>query len=113
MGRDKSLTDRHPRVVIKGQNYHYGREPEFGQYLIEHVEYAKEYFCFDWREDILAFLANLPESAAITCNRRVPHPDWDEVTPELLSVYMEQDEAYLRNLMASRKELAERFSKRI
>jgi hypothetical protein len=112
MGKDKSLTNQHPAILIEGTLYHYGREPEFGQYLVEDVSVAKNYSCFKHREDLLAYLVNLPESVDII-DRRALHPDWREVTPEQRGLYMEQDAAYLRKLMEGKKELKEWYSKQI
>ncbi len=81
MGIDKSLSDRYPSVIINGGKYHYGRETSYGQYLVENANYAKDYWCFDEKQDLQAFLINLPESADRNLRLRL-HPDWREVTPE-------------------------------
>lgn len=111
MGIDKSLTDDFPTVLINGTDYHYGREPVYGQYLVENTEYAKDYWCFDLKEDLLAFLVNLPESADPELIRR-RHPDWHEVTSEDRERYMEEHRKYLRTRMAEKQKagMAEWFN---
>lgn len=102
MGIDKSLHDDYPKVVINGTKYHFGRELKYGQYLVEHTRVAKDYWCFDRRDDMLAFLVNLPESA--DRNRRWKlYPDWQEVTPEQRHAYIEEDRARLRELMEEKR----------
>lgn len=103
MGRDKSLGDNHPSVIIGDTQYHYGREPEYGQYLVENANIAKDYWCFDTKKDLVAFLVNLPESA--DRNRRSTlHPDWHEVTHEQRLAYFAEDLARLRVLAAAKME---------
>ena len=102
MGIDKALTDDFPSVVINGVRYHYGRELAYGQYLVENAEYAKDYWCFDTREDLLAFLVNLPESADREWITR-RHPDWHEVTHEQRGVYMEERDAHFLKLMEEKQ----------
>lgn len=95
MGIDKSLSDQYPSVIINGRKYHYGREPEHGQYLVENASYAKDYWCFDEKQDLRAFLTNLPESADRGLRRRL-HPDWGDVTPEQRNAYFDQDKLLFR-----------------
>jgi antirestriction protein ArdC len=104
MGIDKSLCDDYPSIIINGTKYHFGRELTDSQYLVENAEYAKDYWCFDHKEDLLAFLVNLPDSA----NRnRVKElfPDWHEVSPEQRSAYIQENRARLRNLMQQKIEV--------
>jgi hypothetical protein len=98
MGIDKSLSDSYPSVIINGQKYHYGREPQYGQYLVENAHYAKDYWCFDEKEDLQAFLINLPESANNRGRITAAYPDWLEVTPEQRSAYLKADRAEQRVL---------------
>jgi hypothetical protein len=103
MGIDKSLTDDFPSVLINGVRYHYGRELTYGQYLVENAEYAKDYWCFAAKEDLLAFLVNLPESAdreAFLASR----PDWHEVSHEQRLAYMAERDAKLRTLMEEKQQ---------
>jgi hypothetical protein len=88
-------------VDINGVTYHYGRESEFGQYLVESAEYAKDYWCFDTRDDLLAFLVNLPESADRDWLVR-RHPDWSDVTHEERTAMLREHRAHLRSLMAEK-----------
>lgn len=101
MGIDRSLTDDFPSVVIHGRKYHYGREPTYGQHLVENAEYAKDYWCFDQKEDLLAFLTNLPESAARDWVQQ--HPDWHEVSHERRIAYIEERRSHLRKLMEEKQ----------
>lgn len=102
MGIDKSLTDDFPSVVINGTRYQYGRESVYGQYLVENAEYAKDYWCFDTKEYLLAFLVNLPESADRDWIMR-RYPDWHEVTPEQRDIYMKARDAHFRTLMEEKQ----------
>jgi len=102
MGIDKSLTDDFPSVVINDTRYHYGRENVHGQYLVENAEYAKDYWCFNKKKDLLAFLVNLPETADRDWIRR-RYPDWDDVTPEQRDVYMEERDAHFRKRMEEKQ----------
>jgi hypothetical protein len=97
MGIDKSLTDDFPTVSINGREYHYGRETEYGQYLVENAEYAKDHWCFDTREDLVAFLTNLPESADPDWFKR-RYPDWHEASEEQRDVYRKERDAHFRRL---------------
>ncbi len=96
MGIDKSLSDRYPSVIINGRKYHYGRDPEYGQYLVENARYAKDYWCFDEKEDLQAFLINLPESADHRRRISEAYPDWHQVTPEQRDAYLAEDRARQR-----------------
>lgn len=102
MGIDRTFTDDFPSVLIHGRRYHYGRETEYCQYLVENAEYAKDCWCFDRKEDLLAFLVNLPESADREWIMR-RHPDWHEVTNEQRGVYMEERDAHFRKLMEEKQ----------
>src|SRR5262245_33892884 len=101
MGIDKSLSDKYPSIIIKGSKYHYGREKQYGQYLVENANYAKDYWCFDEKEDLQAFLINLPESADRNLRLKL-HPDWRDVTPEQRDAYFEQDELLFRAMAAEK-----------
>jgi hypothetical protein len=101
MGIDKSLGDNHPSVIIDGTKYHYGREPVYGQYLVENANVAKDYWCFQTRKDLVAFLVNLPKSADPSFHVTL-HPDWQEVTHEQRLVYFAEDLARLRVLAAAK-----------
>jgi len=98
VGIDKSLSDRYPSVIINGQKYHYGREPKHGQYLVENASYAKDNWCFDEKEDLQAFLINLPDSANHRARIAAAYPDWHEVTHEQRGAYLEEDRANQRLL---------------
>lgn len=102
MGIDKSLTDDFPSVDINGVKYHYGRDTMYGQYLVENAEYAKDYWCFDKREDLVAFLVNLPESADRDLFRK-KYPHWQNVTHEERMAMMEEHRADLRKLMEEKQ----------
>jgi hypothetical protein len=95
MGIDKRLSDNYPSVIINRVRYHYGREPEFGQYLVENAFVAKDYLCFKTKEDLVAFLVNLPESAERHRLSKT-YPDWHKVTAEQRDAYIEDDRAKLR-----------------
>ncbi len=113
MGRDHSFTDDFPSITINGRRYRYGRENMYGQYLVENADpmCAKDYWCFDKREDLLAFLVNLPESAdheAFVAS----HPDWHEVSDEQRELFMQERDAKLRQLTEEKQEAgtAEHFN---
>jgi hypothetical protein len=95
MGIDKSLWDNFPSIIINNTKYHYGREPNYGQYLVENAQIAKDYWVFDEQQDLEAFLINLPESADRNLRLKL-HPDWREVTPEQREAYMEEDKLMFR-----------------
>jgi hypothetical protein len=101
MGIDKSLCDRYPSIIINGSRYHYGREEKYGEYLVEHESIAKDYWVFKEKEDLQAFLVNLPESADRNLRRKL-HPDWQDVTPEQRDAYFEQDKLLFRSMAAER-----------
>jgi hypothetical protein len=96
MGIDKSLSDDYPSVIVNGRKYHYGREPHHGQYLVENATYAKDYWCFDQKEDLQAFLINLPESADHRRRIGEAYPDWHEATPDQRTAYLTEDRARQR-----------------
>jgi hypothetical protein len=102
MGIDKSLNGDYPSIIIDGRRYHFGRELTYGEYLVENVINAKDYWCFKNKEDFLAFLVNLPESADRNRLKKL-HPDWHEVTPEQRSAYMEESRAELRARMEDKQ----------
>jgi hypothetical protein len=102
MGIDKSLHDDYPSVIIGGTRYHFGRELEYGQYLVENANYAKDYWCFKTKEDMLAFLVNLPESADRNRMKKL-YPDWHEVTHEQRDAYFEDSAARLRVAMEEKQ----------
>jgi hypothetical protein len=95
MGIDKSLWDNYPSIIINNTRYHYGRESQYGQYLVENAYIAKDYWVFDERQDLEAFLINLPESADRNLRLKM-HPDWRDVTPEQREAYMEEDKLKFR-----------------
>jgi hypothetical protein len=95
MGIDKSLWDNFPSIIINNTKYHYGREANYGQYLVENAQIAKDYWVFDEQQDLEAFLINLPESADRNLRLKL-HPDWREVTPEQREAYMEEDKLMFR-----------------
>lgn len=103
MGKDPSLSSHHPSIIIHGQKYHYGREPEYGQYLVENATYAKDYWVFDAREDLEAFLVNLPESANHKQRISAAYPDWDTVSHEQRDVYLAEDRANQRALAEAKR----------
>jgi hypothetical protein len=95
MGIDKSLWDPYPSVIINGSRYDYGRVKEYGNYLVEHESIAKDYWSFKEKEDLQAFLINLPESADRNLRLKL-HPDWRDVTSEQRDIYFEQDKLLFR-----------------
>jgi hypothetical protein len=99
MGRDPALTSRHPSVILNGNQYYYGRQPDprYDYYLFEHADYGKDYWWFKEKEDLVAFLVNLPESADRDRHLKL-HPDWRDVTHEQREAYGEEDRAALRAL---------------
>jgi hypothetical protein len=101
MGIDKSLSDDYPSVIINKTQYHYGRETNYGQYLVENAYIAKDYWVFDEKEDLQAFLINLPESADRNLRLKL-HPDWRDVTPEQRDAYMEEDKLKSRAMAAEK-----------
>jgi hypothetical protein len=100
MGIDKSLDDEYPSVLINGSRYHFGRHPgpEYDYFLVENAHIAKDYWWFEKKEDFVAFLVNLPESADRNRLKKL-YPDWSDVTHEQRGAYIEEDRAQLRNLM--------------
>src|SRR5262245_15753858 len=101
MGRDPALTQNHPSVIINGRQYHYGRDRTYGEYLVENAHYAKDCWAFKGKEDLQAFLINLPESADRNLRLKL-HPDWRDVTPEQRDAYFEQDKLLFRAMAAER-----------
>jgi hypothetical protein len=97
MGIDKSLSDRYPSVIMNGTKYQYGHNPnpEFNYYLVENAHVAKDYWWFREKEDLVAFLVMLPESADRGRRLRL-HPDWHDVTDERRTAYIEEDRLALR-----------------
>lgn len=63
MGVDPALHDGFPHVFIDGEKYYYGKDPEYGQYMVSHESYGKWYWCFKTRQQLVDFLENLPESS--------------------------------------------------
>src|SRR5262245_18623205 len=101
MGIDKSLWDAYPSIIINGSKYHYGKSPEYDEYLVEHASIAKDYWCFKGEEDLRAFLINLPESADRNLRGKL-HPDWRDVTAEQRDAYMEEDRLLFRAMAAEK-----------
>jgi hypothetical protein len=102
MGIDKSLSDRYPSVIINGSKYHYGRDKASGEYLVEHESIALDTpWAFKEKEDLQAFLINLPESAYPHLRFKL-HPDWRAVSSEQRDAYAEQDKALFRAMAAER-----------
>jgi hypothetical protein len=101
MGIDHSLTRKHPSVIINGSQYHYGRVPNYEEYLVENASIAKDYWCFKEQQDLEAFLINLPESADRNLRLKL-HPDWREVTPEQRDLYFEEDKLTFRAMAVER-----------
>jgi hypothetical protein len=98
MGIDKSLSDDYPSIIIDGQKYHYGWDSQDGVYLVENAEYAKDYRWWDEKEDLEAFLINLPESANHRDRLHAAYPDWHEATREQRDAYWKEDLANQRAL---------------
>jgi hypothetical protein len=94
MGRDFTLSDKHPSIIINGRKYHYGLDV-YRQYMVESAHYGKDYWYFKEKEDLQAFLINLPESADRDLRLKL-HPDWRDVTPEQRDAYFEQDKLLFR-----------------
>jgi hypothetical protein len=101
MGIDKSLWDRYPSVIINGSRYHYGQVKKHGEYLVAHERIAKDCWAFKEKEDLQAFLVNLPESVDRNLRFKL-HPDWRDVTPEQRTAYLEQDKLLFRKMAAER-----------
>jgi hypothetical protein len=95
MGIDKSLSDAYPSVIINGSKYHYGKSPESGEYLVEHESCPLDSLSYRERQDLEAFLVNLPESLDGNLRLRL-HPDWRAVSPEQREAYAEQDKLLFR-----------------
>jgi hypothetical protein len=100
MGRDFTLSGNHPSVIINGTKYHYDIDV-YRQYMVESAHYEKDYWYFQEREDLEAFLINLPESADRNLRLKL-HPDWRDVTPEQRDAYFEQDRRLFRAMAAER-----------
>ncbi len=100
MGRDFTLSNNHPSIIINETKYHYGIDT-YRQYMVESAHYEKDYWYFKEREDLEAFLINLPESADRNLRRKL-HPDWQDVTPEQRDAYFEQDKLLFRAMAAER-----------
>jgi hypothetical protein len=100
MGIDKSLSDNYPSVIFDGMQFHYGREPTYGRYLVEHVTNAEACWCFDHKDDLVAFLLNLPWSA-IRDRVQMAHPNWNHASAERRAQYIEEDRALLRERAAA------------
>ncbi len=104
MGVDRSLSDHYPSVLIHGIQYHYGRDSRDGSYLVENAREPNDYWCFQRKQDLIAFLANLPGSAAR--DRETRYPDWHQVSGGRRDAYIEEDLARLR-VLAKHKMLSE------
>ena len=102
MGRDHSFSNEFPSVEIEGEKFRYGREIEFGQYMLENAENAKDYWCFDRRDDLLAFLVNLPESVG-ELSIKARYPDWAEVSNEERLRRIHEQNDFLRQRMEEKK----------
>jgi hypothetical protein len=100
MGRDFTLSDNHPSVIINGSKYHYGID-HYQQYMVESAHYEKDYWTFKEKQDLEAFLINLPESADRNLRLKL-HPDWREVTPEQRDAYFEEDKLRFRAMAAEK-----------
>jgi hypothetical protein len=100
MGRDFTLSNNHPSILINGTKYHYGIDVH-QQYMVESAHYEKDYWYFKEKEDLEAFLINLPESADRDLRLKL-HADWREVTPEQRDAYLEQDKLLFRAMAAER-----------
>ena len=100
MGRDFTLSNKHPSIIINGTKYHYGIDV-YQQYMVESAHYEKDYWYFKEKEDLEAFLINLPESADRNLRLKL-HPDWRDVTPEQRDAYFEQDKMLFRQMAAER-----------
>lgn len=99
MGIDKSLSHRYPSVIINGTKYQYGHNPnpEYNYYLVENAHVAKDYWWFKEKQDLVAFLVTLPESADRDRLLKL-HPDWHDVAHERRVTYFEEDRVALRVL---------------
>jgi hypothetical protein len=96
MGRDPALTDKHPSVIMNGGQYYYGHhpDPQYDYYLLESAHNGKDYWWFPKKEDLVAFLVNLPES--VEADRRLKLlPEWHELSYEQ-SVFHHANRAALR-----------------
>lgn len=63
MGVDPQLGSDSPSVEIHGEKFYYGKDPEFGEFLVSHPTDGKRYWCFSTKAEMIDFLENLPESA--------------------------------------------------
>jgi hypothetical protein len=100
MGRDFTLSNNHPSIIINGTKYHYDIDVH-QQYMVQSAHYEKDYWYFKEREDLEAFLINLPESADRNLRLKL-HPDWRDVTPEQRDAYFEQDKLLFRAMAAEK-----------
>jgi hypothetical protein len=100
MGRDFTLSNNHPSIIINLTNYHYCIDV-YQQYMVESAHYEKDYWYFKEREDLEAFLINPPESADRNLRIKL-HPDWRDVTPEQRDAYFEQDKLLFRAMAAEK-----------
>jgi hypothetical protein len=99
VGRDPELTNEHPSVILNGKQYYYGRhpDPQYDYFLFENASYGKDYHWFKEKEDLVAFLVNLPGSAEQ--GRLLKRfPNWREMTPEQRDACFAEDKAALRAL---------------
>jgi uncharacterized protein YggL (DUF469 family) len=104
MGVDPALNDRFPAVFIDGEKFYYGRDPEFGQFLVSHHCYGKWYWTFKDEQAMVDFLENLPESS------RRPTINGQEIThyhgtmpQEEYRRLFEEHRKYLRLLLETRR----------
>jgi hypothetical protein len=105
MDEDLTLSDRHPSVMINGSKYYYGID-RHGQYMVQCAPHQKADWAFDYRDfaekqDLEAFLINLPDSADLTF-RLKHYPDWRDVSSEQRDAYSEDERLRFRAMAAEK-----------
>jgi hypothetical protein len=104
MGVDPALGGDSPAVFINGEKYYYGKEPEYGQFMVSHHSYGKWYWCFDTRQELIDFLENLPESAnRPTINGQQIVMFYGMMPQDEYRQIFEEHRSYLRFLLETRR----------
>lgn len=63
MGVDPQLGLNMPTVMIHGEKFNYGKNPEADEFLVSHPTDGKRYWSFRTEDEMIDFLENLPDSA--------------------------------------------------
>jgi uncharacterized protein YggL (DUF469 family) len=105
MSPDPALHDGYPFVIIDREKFYYGKDPEYGKYIVAHEYDGKRYWYFeDDEQAMLDFLENLPESARPPMlggwpiwhvHGTMPQEEYDQI--------FEAHRAYLRLLLEKRR----------